>query len=58
MKLPPIIHLFEVTLQLTFAPASDVAGGRKRAWSANFKMVCPPATSEAGARTLEGQLSL
>jgi hypothetical protein len=29
-------------------PASEVAG--KRAWSANFKMVCTPATSEAGAR--------
>jgi hypothetical protein len=22
----------------------------ERAWSANFKLVCPPATSEAGAR--------
>jgi hypothetical protein len=37
-------------------PASEVAGGHtyltilKMAWSANFKMVYPPATIEAGAR--------
>jgi hypothetical protein len=65
MKFPPIIHLFEVTADLR----SGLRGRRrtyltilKRVWSANYKMVwyvlIAPATSEAGARPLEGQLSL
>jgi hypothetical protein len=64
MKLPLIIHLFKVTADLL----SGLRGRRrtyltilKRALSANFKMVwyvLDPATSEAGDRPLEGQLSL
>jgi hypothetical protein len=55
MKLPPNIHLFQVTADL-----SSVRGRRKTyhtilklADHALFKMACPPATSEAGANLLK-----
>jgi hypothetical protein len=64
MKLPPIIHLFEVT-----ADRSGLRGGRrtygipyhfKKDMVCQFKngMVCPPATSEAEATSRRSAVTL